>query len=94
VGPDFPALVLTQADSATPQTDAVVERMVGMGAQVWLAGGTVAGAIVLPTPPKLAPESAPLVAVQSFYVAIDRIARARGLDPDAPAHLKKVTETM
>jgi glucosamine--fructose-6-phosphate aminotransferase (isomerizing) len=65
-----------------------------MGAQVWLAGAKVDGSTVLPTPPNLAPESAPLVAAQSFYLAIERIARERGLDPDAPAYLKKVTETM
>jgi len=44
-------------------------------------------------PPDLPPETVPLAALQSFYLAIDRIARDRGLNPDAPEHLKKVTET-
>jgi glucosamine--fructose-6-phosphate aminotransferase (isomerizing) len=93
VGPHFPALALTQADPAAAQTRSVVERMLGMGAQVWLAGDTVPGATALATPPNLPPETVPLAALQSFYLAIDRIARDRGLNPDAPEHLKKVTET-
>ena len=32
-------------------------------------------------------------AVQSFYVMVEALARARGLDPDHPPHLKKVTLT-
>ena len=36
----------------------------------------------------------PIVAVQSFYVMAARLAVARGLDPDAPRHLAKVTCTV
>jgi glucosamine--fructose-6-phosphate aminotransferase (isomerizing) len=32
--------------------------------------------------------------LQSFYMAVHRLSTARGLDPDAPAHLSKVTETL
>jgi glucosamine--fructose-6-phosphate aminotransferase (isomerizing) len=35
-----------------------------------------------------------LCQVQSFYMAVHRLAVARGLDPDAPPHLRKVTETV
>jgi glucosamine--fructose-6-phosphate aminotransferase (isomerizing) len=31
--------------------------------------------------------------VQSFYPMVEALARARGLDPDAPRHLAKVTLT-
>ncbi len=31
--------------------------------------------------------------MQSFYVMVEALARARGLDPDSPAHLAKVTLT-
>ena len=53
----------------------------------------VPGAALLPTP-LTAPAIAPLCQVQSFYLAVHRLAAARGLDPDAPAHLRKVTETV
>ena len=35
----------------------------------------------------------PLLAIQSFYVMAAALAEARGLDPDQPRHLSKVTCT-
>jgi glucosamine--fructose-6-phosphate aminotransferase (isomerizing) len=39
------------------------------------------------------PDLDPIVAVQSFYVMAARLAEARGMDPDRPRHLSKVTKT-
>ena len=36
----------------------------------------------------------PLLAIQSFYAMTNALALARGLDPDRPPHLNKVTETV
>jgi glucosamine--fructose-6-phosphate aminotransferase (isomerizing) len=36
---------------------------------------------------------APLAAIQSFYRLVPALSLARGLDPDHPPHLRKVTET-
>ena len=33
----------------------------------------------------------PLSAIQSFYPMVEGLAKARGLDPDRPQHLTKVT---
>ncbi|NVZ80113.1 iron dicitrate transport regulator FecR, partial [Pseudomonas gingeri] len=35
----------------------------------------------------------PILAIQSFYVMAARLAVARGMDPDQPRHLSKVTRT-
>ena len=35
----------------------------------------------------------PISAVQSFYRMVEGLARVRGLDPDRPRHLNKVTRT-
>jgi glucosamine--fructose-6-phosphate aminotransferase (isomerizing) len=35
----------------------------------------------------------PILAIQTFYLVISRLAEARGLDADAPRHLSKVTLT-
>jgi glucosamine--fructose-6-phosphate aminotransferase (isomerizing) len=35
----------------------------------------------------------PIAAIQSFYPMVEALARARGLDPDSPRHLSKVTKT-
>jgi glucosamine--fructose-6-phosphate aminotransferase (isomerizing) len=59
-----------------------------------LAGGVLAGgAIVLPTI-DAPPEIAPILLVQSAYRLIAALAMRRGFDPDRPAHLRKVTETV
>ena len=36
----------------------------------------------------------PIALVQSFYRLANGLAVARGLDPDRPPHLRKVTETV
>ena len=41
-----------------------------------------------------AAELAPILAVQSAYRMIAALAIRRGFDPDRPAHLSKVTETL
>ena len=33
-------------------------------------------------------------AIVSFYAMVESVAVARGIDPDRPRHLKKVTETI
>jgi glucosamine--fructose-6-phosphate aminotransferase (isomerizing) len=47
--------------------------------------------LTLPTAPT--PDLDPIVAVQAFYVMAAQLAEARGLDPDQPRHLNKVTRT-
>ncbi|MFN8925773.1 MAG: iron dicitrate transport regulator FecR, partial [Rhodospirillales bacterium] len=44
-------------------------------------------------PPPLHPALDPILAVQAFYPIAARLSLARGLDPDAPRHLSKVTRT-
>ncbi|EQD41300.1 hypothetical protein B2A_10744, partial [mine drainage metagenome] len=36
----------------------------------------------------------PMLLIQSFYRLANALALARGLDPDHPPHLHKVTETV
>ena len=43
---------------------------------------------------KLHPRIAPLVVLQRFYLDIEKIAVSRGINPDEPAGLKKVTQTL
>ncbi|NBD07661.1 MULTISPECIES: SIS domain-containing protein [Corallococcus] len=93
VRPGFPVLALGQEDNAAQGTRSVVQRMVELGAAVHSAL-PVPGANVLPTLPDLPASLAPLCQVQSFYFAVHQLATARGLDPDVPAHLRKVTETV
>jgi glucosamine--fructose-6-phosphate aminotransferase (isomerizing) len=88
----FPVLAIGQDDDSAAATRAAVARLVALGAAVRCTLD-VPGAEPLPVVPAPA-VIAPLCQVQSFYLAVHRLAVARGLDPDAPAHLRKVTETV
>jgi glucosamine--fructose-6-phosphate aminotransferase (isomerizing) len=88
----FPVLAVGQDDDSAAGTRAAVAGLVELGARVCSALD-VPGAEPLPTV-DAPPAVAPLCQVQSFYLAVHRLAAARGLDPDAPVHLRKVTETV
>jgi len=60
---------------------------------VLLAAPAGTGAAELPLVTSDAEDLDPITAVQSFYPMVEALARARGLDPDAPPHLAKVTLT-
>lgn len=91
----FPVLALGVEDAALPGVKGTAERLAGQGADVFLtAGGAGAGVIELPAIKGLHPLLAPLALVVSFYVFIEALARRRGLNPDEPPHLRKVTETL
>ncbi|HEV2675835.1 MAG TPA: SIS domain-containing protein [Aliidongia sp.] len=94
VRPGFGAIALTQADRTLASSIDTIRRMVDLGATVLSTDTTVPGVIPLPVLDGLPPEVAPLAAVQSFYMAVHSLAQSRGLDPDAPSNLKKVTETV
>jgi glucosamine--fructose-6-phosphate aminotransferase (isomerizing) len=92
LGRDFPALMFAQDDETRPGIEALANDLVGRGVEVAIAGATVPGAIQLPT---LAahPATAPVLIAESFYRLCPAIALARGMDPDSPPNLQKVTRT-
>lgn len=90
VGPGFPVLCFAQPDETEAGTIALAQEFRARGAQVWLAAGR--GDLQLAPAPHAA--LAPLLAIQSFYRAIESLARRRGFNPDVPPHLNKVTETV
>ena len=89
----FPVLALGQEDASADSTRGAVRLLVELGAAVHSVL-PVAGAEPLPVVAGLPPSVSPLCQLQSFYMAVHRLAAARGLDPDAPAHLSKITETV
>ena len=95
VGPDLPLLVFRQDDESAAGIDALVGDARANGARVLVAGDRAppAGAEHLSVP-AADPLLAPIAAVQAFYRAADALSRRRGLDPDRPPHLHKVTETV
>jgi glucosamine--fructose-6-phosphate aminotransferase (isomerizing) len=89
----YPVLVFAPQDQAAKGMDGIVQKFVTQGARVAVAGAELPGALTLPVASNLHPAAAPLIMAQSFYRLAHRIALARGLDPDQPPLLRKVTET-
>lgn len=94
VEPGFPVLCFAQDDATLPGTLALAEEFRERGARVLLAAPGRQGDGCLPLAGELAPLATPLVAIQSFYRAINTLALERGFNPDVPPHLNKVTETV
>jgi glucosamine--fructose-6-phosphate aminotransferase (isomerizing) len=93
VGPSFPVLVLVPNDAAGPSVASLAADLSARGACVIAAGSDVKGAINLPTVSGLHPAIAPAALVLSVYKMVAALSVARGLDPDSPPLLHKVTET-
>lgn len=90
----FPVLALTAADAAEASLLGVAETMAGKGAHVFVTSDKVKGATCLPTARTAHPLTDPIALIVSFYAMVEQVARARGINPDEPRHLKKVTETV
>lgn len=92
----FPILAFAGSDAGGEDVTSACSEFVARGAAVALAA---AGSLSPPTSilqlPSLSahPAIEPILQIQSFYRFAEALARRRGLDPDRPAFLKKVTET-
>jgi glucosamine--fructose-6-phosphate aminotransferase (isomerizing) len=85
-----PVLVLRQGDETGPAVDALVRDLHDSGETVFVAGGPMG---TLPWIAEDDPICDPMVMLVPAYRAIEGAARARGLDPDNPPHLSKITRT-
>jgi glucosamine--fructose-6-phosphate aminotransferase (isomerizing) len=94
VGPGFPALALDPGDEGSESVCAAATTFAGLGADLHYAGGGTGPGGDLPLPPGLPAALLPLAQVRAFYGALATLAESRGLDPDRPPHLSKVTRTV
>jgi len=92
VGEDFPVLVFSQNDDTREGTLALAREFRERGARVLVAAPGAGDP--LPVPESAHPACTPLLAISSFYRAASALSLRRGLDPDVPPHLRKVTETI
>ena len=93
VGPGFPVIFLGQSDQSQAATLELAKEFSARGARVMQSGlGEPIGTVL----PHVDADAAvvPLLQLQSFYRLCERLARVRGLDPDRPPHLNKVTQTV
>jgi glucosamine--fructose-6-phosphate aminotransferase (isomerizing) len=88
LAPGMPVLVLRSDDTSAADTETLARELRDAGNAVFVAGAD------LPAP---APDDRlldPVLALVPGYGAIERAARLRGRDPDAPPGLSKVTRTL
>jgi glucosamine--fructose-6-phosphate aminotransferase (isomerizing) len=93
VGDGFPVLFFSQNDDTRAGTLALAREFRERGARV-LVAAPGADADPLPVPESAHPACTPLLTIQSFYRAASALSLRRGLNPDVPPHLRKVTETI
>jgi glucosamine--fructose-6-phosphate aminotransferase (isomerizing) len=94
VGPDFPVLAFAQGDATRAGVEAALAAAAAQGAPAIKAGGAAqAGVLTLPAE-RACPVLEPIAYALSFYRLVNALALARGLDPDRPRGLSKITETL
>lgn len=89
----FPMLVLAPPGPAQAGLLQVAAQMRARGACVLLAAAAGTPDAALPLADAGHEDLAPITMAQSCYRMVEALARARGLDPDRPRHLAKVTRT-
>jgi glutamine---fructose-6-phosphate transaminase (isomerizing) len=92
VGEGFPVLALATSDAAGDDVMSVARAFAERDAVVLAAhAGELTGAL----PAAAAhPAIEPILMLASFYGLVEQLSRRRGLDPDQPPHLAKVTRTL
>jgi glucosamine--fructose-6-phosphate aminotransferase (isomerizing) len=89
----FPVLIFAQNDETRGGVELLASELAGRNAEVLLAGARAPRATSLPTE-AAHPVIEPMLIIQSFYRMANALSLARGLDPDRPPYLNKVTETV
>ena len=97
VDQDTPALLVAAGDGQIlPEMTGLARRIAGTGADVYGIGGdqefAAACRSALPGP-ALPEHLAPFALIVPGQLLVEALARAKGLDPDAPRGLDKVTQT-
>jgi len=89
----FPVFIMSQDDETRPGIRDLLKTLADNRAEIMLTGFDDPRAFVLPSV-EAHPALQPILFLQSFYRMAECLSRARGMDPDHPPHLNKVTETI
>lgn len=89
----FPVLGFAANDAAKSALISVADTIAAKGATVFVTSGECTSAKRLEHIRTDHPLTDPISLITSFYAMVERLALSRGINPDAPRHLQKVTET-
>jgi glucosamine--fructose-6-phosphate aminotransferase (isomerizing) len=90
---NFPVLMFPPLDAAREQFSKIACDFSERGAQCLMVGDRSEHALHLPAVGNLHPLIDPIAKILSFYNFAQTLSCARGLDPDTPPFLQKVTQT-
>jgi glutamine---fructose-6-phosphate transaminase (isomerizing) len=91
---DFPILAFLNQDEAYNASRQAVERLTGLGGDVVAIGEGIVPEKTIRTTSTGNSLLDPIVGLGAYYRCIEQVAQARGLNPDTPVNLSKVTETL
>ncbi|MFQ6548450.1 SIS domain-containing protein [Aestuariibius sp. 2305UL40-4] len=94
VGQSFPVIAFAAADPAEASVAEISDVLAHKGARVFTTARGAKKAHELPCIRTGHWLTDPITAIVSFYGMVEAVATGRGINPDAPRHLKKVTETI
>lgn len=94
VGQSFPVIAFAAGDAAEQGIAETSDALARKGAQVFTLADGAKIAKPLPRVRTAHWLTDPVAAILPFYAMVESIAVSRGIDPDAPRHLNKVTETV
>jgi glucosamine--fructose-6-phosphate aminotransferase (isomerizing) len=89
----YPLLIFATRGPTQAGMVKLADEMRGRGARVLLAAPDDVAERDLTLPIAKTPDLDPIAAIQAFYMMAAHLSVARGLDPDKPRHLSKVTKT-
>lgn len=90
----FPVIGFTAGDAAEDSLAEVADAIADKGAVVFATSDRVKKAQTLPHVRTNHWITDPIASIVSFYGMVETVAARRGINPDTPRHLKKVTETV
>jgi len=88
---DYPILMFVPGDEAAEPLLEFAQALAAKNAALFTVSNDPPG--LLPSVPAEQPETDAICMIQSFYVAAVKLAKMRGINPDNPRHLQKITRT-
>jgi len=89
----FPVLCFAAGDAAESSVTEIADQLADKGARVFVTSGKAQKATAIAHQRTGHPLADPLCLIVSFYAMVEQVSLSLGIDPDAPRHLRKVTET-
>lgn len=90
----FPVLAFAAADAAEGAVAEIADAMAAKGANVFVTSDKARAATVIEHVRTGHWLTDPIALIASFYAMVEQVAANRGINPDMPRHLNKVTETL